>query len=67
MLTAVTLSTHGHGNGRQTNNGEQCCAGEGSTGKQGRRLLLSSFPYALQMGVYSKMEPELDTSLSSAL
>ena len=55
MLTAVTLSTHGHGNGRQTNNGEQCCAGEGSTGKQGRRLLLSSLPSALQMDSPTQM------------
>ena len=67
MLTAVTLSTHGHGNGRQTNNGEQCCAGEGSTGKQGRRLLLSSFLSALQMGICTNMEPEQDTHLPSAL
>ena len=41
--------------------------GEGKAGKQGRRLLLSSFPSALQMGVHSKMELELDTRLSSAL
>ena len=37
--------------------GEQCCAGEGSTGKQGRRLLLSSLPSALQVGICTNMEP----------
>lgn len=38
--------------------GEQACAGEGSTGKQGRKLLLSSFPSALQMGIRTEMEPK---------
>ena len=47
--------------------GEQCCAGESSTGKQGRRLLLSSLPSALQVGICTKMEPEQDTHLSAAL
>ena len=47
--------------------GERGCAREGRAEKQGRRLLLFSFPYALQMGVHTKMEPELDTRLSSAL
>ena len=47
--------------------GEQCCAGEGSTGKQGRRLLLSSLPSALQVGIRTNMEPEQDTHLSAAL
>ena len=41
--------------------------GEGRAGKQGRRLLLSPFPSALQMGIHTKMEPELHTRLSSAL
>ena len=67
MLTAVTLSTHGYSTGRQTNNGEQGCAEEGSTGKQGRRLLLSSLPSALQMDSPTQMAPGDHKCCSSAL
>ena len=41
--------------------------GEGRAGKQGRRLLLSSLPSALQVGICTNMEPEQDTQLPSAL
>lgn len=37
--------------------GEQGNAGEGSTGKQGTWLLLSSFPSALQTANHTRMEP----------
>lgn len=47
--------------------GEKGNAGEGSPGTLGTWLLLSCASSALQMGIPTKMEPEQDTDLSSAL
>lgn len=68
LLIAAALSTHSCGKVEADQQpGEQGYTGEGNTGNQSTWLLLYSFPSALQMGICTKMEPEQNTCISSAL